>query len=104
LGGISREFFSIPITGRRYPDNEQELRRAVCAEKWPEAQAEQVASAQIIMPINKSSCRRDVRTKRNGFMLPGKKWLPRATGTSRGAAALLHEHPGDAHGQKREDA
>src|SRR6516165_10638834 len=42
-GGISREFSSIPATRRRYPDNEQKnRRRAVCAEKWPEAQAEQV--------------------------------------------------------------
>jgi len=36
------EFSSIPVTRKRYPDNEQKNRDA-CAEKWPEAQAEQVA-------------------------------------------------------------
>jgi hypothetical protein len=28
LGGISREFSSIPVTRRRYPDNEQKNRDA----------------------------------------------------------------------------
>jgi hypothetical protein len=41
LGGISREFSSIPVTRRRYPDNEQKNRDAQFApKKWPAAQAE----------------------------------------------------------------
>jgi hypothetical protein len=45
LGGINGEFSSIPVTRGRYPDNES--RRAVCAEKWPEAQAEQVVGVHV---------------------------------------------------------
>jgi hypothetical protein len=31
------EFSSIPVTRMRYPTTSRESRRAVCAEKWPEA-------------------------------------------------------------------
>src|SRR5262249_56849016 len=38
IGGIGDEFSSIPVTHRCCSDNEQKnRRRAVCAEKWPEA-------------------------------------------------------------------
>src|SRR5262249_25471737 len=42
------EFSSIPVTRRRYPDKRaEESRRAVCAEKWPEAQADRVAGVHV---------------------------------------------------------
>jgi hypothetical protein len=44
---ISREFSSIPVTGRLYPNRAEESRRAVCPEKWPEAQAERVAGVHV---------------------------------------------------------
>jgi hypothetical protein len=48
LGGISSEFSSIPVIRRHYPDNKQKNRDAqFCAEKWPEAQAEQMAGVHV---------------------------------------------------------